>query len=140
MNKKMNYLAIIPIFGTIILLFWLFIKMVKQEINKKKFVEQESEEESVADQIMKLNTELEEACFSICTNKHILCEILLDICYGDGIDVSIVWNLCGDVIVEKLIEKSKHYTYPEQDLNGEFSYGGLKFTMKSIQVGGEMND
>ena len=37
MNKKMNYLAIIPIFGTIILLFWLFIKMVKQEINKKKF-------------------------------------------------------------------------------------------------------
>lgn len=37
MNKKMNYLAIIPIFGTIILLFWLFIKMVKQEINKNKF-------------------------------------------------------------------------------------------------------
>lgn len=37
MNKKINYLAIIPIFGTIILLFWLFIKMAKQEINKKKF-------------------------------------------------------------------------------------------------------
>jgi hypothetical protein len=37
MNKKINYLAIIPIFGTVILLFWLFIKMIKQEINKKKF-------------------------------------------------------------------------------------------------------
>ena len=37
MNKKMNYLAIIPIFGTIILLFYLFIKMIKKEINKKKF-------------------------------------------------------------------------------------------------------
>lgn len=37
MNKKINYLIIIPIFGTVILLFWLFIKMVKQEINKKKF-------------------------------------------------------------------------------------------------------
>lgn len=37
MNKKMNYLAIIPIYGTVILLFWLFIKMARGEINKKKF-------------------------------------------------------------------------------------------------------
>lgn len=37
MNKKINYLAIIPIFGTVILLLWLFIKMIREEINKKKF-------------------------------------------------------------------------------------------------------
>lgn len=37
MNKKINYLAIIPIFGTVILFLWLFIKMAKQKINKKKF-------------------------------------------------------------------------------------------------------
>lgn len=37
MNKKINYLATIPIFGTVILLLWLFIKMIREEINKKKF-------------------------------------------------------------------------------------------------------
>lgn len=37
MNKKLNYLAIVPIYGTVVLLVWLFIKMAKQEINKKKF-------------------------------------------------------------------------------------------------------
>lgn len=37
MNKKMNYLAALPIYGAIILLFWLFIKMVRGEIIKKKF-------------------------------------------------------------------------------------------------------
>lgn len=37
MNKKMNYLAIMPIWGTVILLFWLFMKMIKRKINKKKF-------------------------------------------------------------------------------------------------------
>ena len=37
MNKKINYLAIIHIFGTVILLLWLFIKMIREEINKKKF-------------------------------------------------------------------------------------------------------
>lgn len=33
----MNYLVILPIFGTVILWLWLFIKMVREKINKKKF-------------------------------------------------------------------------------------------------------
>lgn len=37
MNKKINYLAIFPVFGTCIVLFILFIKMMRQEITKKKF-------------------------------------------------------------------------------------------------------
>ena len=115
-------------------------KQKKRDINKKKFVDNEIEEESAADQIIKLNAELEESCFSICTNEQVLCEILLDICYIDNIDVNIVWNLCGDVIVNKLANKSKMYSYPEQDVNGEFCYGGFKFSMKNIIVGGESND
>lgn len=35
----MNYLAIIPIYGAVILLFWLFIKMARGEIDKKRFHE-----------------------------------------------------------------------------------------------------
>ena len=115
-------------------------KQKKKELNKKKFVEHEDEEVSFADQMMKLNSDLEESCFSICSNADVLCEMLLDICYRDRADVSIVWNLCGDIIVKKLVEKSGRYSYPEQDSSGEFSYGGIKFTMKDIMVGGEAND
>jgi hypothetical protein len=115
-------------------------KQKKREINKKKFVECDDDEESITDQIMKLNADLEENCFSICSNEQVLCEILLDICYKDGLDVNIVWNLCGDVIVKKLLSKSGAYSYPEQDNNGEFCYGGLKFTMKNVTAGGEVND
>lgn len=115
-------------------------KQKKREINKKKFVEHDGVEESAADQIAKLNSDLEEICFSICSNEQVLCEILLDICYRDGMDVNIVWNLCGDIIVDKLISKTGAYNYPEQDVNGEFSYGGKKFTIKTVKAGGEMND
>ena len=115
-------------------------KQKKREINKKKFVEHDDMEESITDQIIKLNADLEENCLSICSNEQELCEILLDICYRDGIDVNIVWNLCGDIIVDKLVKKSGVYSYPEQDDNGEFSYGGLKFSMKDVAVGGEAND
>lgn len=38
MNKKMNYLAIFPILGSFVLLFWLFIKAIKDQINKKIFM------------------------------------------------------------------------------------------------------
>jgi hypothetical protein len=115
-------------------------KQKKRDINKKKFVDHDDEEESIADQIMKLNADLEESCFTICPNKQSLCEILLDICYRDGFDVSIVWNLCGDEIVNKLAGKSGMYSYPEQDTSGEFCYGGLKFTMKNVISGGEIDD
>ena len=115
-------------------------KQKKRDISKKKFVEHENTEESAADQLMKLSADLEEDCFSICPNEQVLCEILLDICYKDGMDTSIVWNMCGDVIVEKLIGKSGIYSYPEQDENGDFSYGGIKFAMKNVQAGGEVND
>lgn len=37
MNKKINLLIIILIYGTIILMIWLFIRMIKEEINKKIF-------------------------------------------------------------------------------------------------------
>ncbi len=37
MNKKMNCLAVLPIFGSVSLLLWLFVKMVKQEVNPYKF-------------------------------------------------------------------------------------------------------
>ena len=115
-------------------------KQKKREINKKKFVDHEDIDESTTDQILKLNADLEENCFSICPNEQILCEILLDICYRDGMDVSIVWNICGDVIVDKLIQKSGKYSYPEQSDNGEFNYGGTQFAMRSIAVGGEVDD
>lgn len=115
-------------------------KQKKREINRKKFTESEDENDTATDQIAKLTADLEESCFSICPNEQILCEILLDVCYRDGADVNIVWNLCGDVIVNKLTNKSGKYSYPEQHAYGDFSYGGTKFVMKDVIVGGENND
>ena len=115
-------------------------KQKKKEINKKKFVDHDGSEENTTDQILKLNSDLEEACFSICPNEQYLCEILLDICYRDGFDTSIVWNMCGNVIVDKIIQKSHKFSYPVQNDGGDFLCCGYKFSMKDVLVGGENND
>ena len=38
MNKKLNFLAIIPVFGTVILLVYLFFLALKKDISRKKFM------------------------------------------------------------------------------------------------------
>ena len=37
MNKKLKYLSIIPLYGTILLLVYLFVLCLKEKISKKKF-------------------------------------------------------------------------------------------------------
>ena len=115
-------------------------KQQKRDILKKKFVDGADDEESTTDQITKLLAELDENCASICPNEQQLCEILLDVCYRDGVDVSIVWALCGDIIVNKIVSKTGAYRYPVRDENGEFEFGGCKFSMKTLMVGGCAND
>ena len=103
-------------------------------------MDHDDSEESITDQILKLNSDLEESCFSICPNEQHLCEILLDICYRDGFDTSIVWNLCGDVIVDKLLQKSHKLSYPTHNICGDFWCCGTSFSMKDVVIGGESSD
>lgn len=37
MNKNVNYLAAIPIYGSVILMFLLFIKTIKREVDMREF-------------------------------------------------------------------------------------------------------
>lgn len=37
MNKRLNCLALLPLYGSIILLFWIFTRVMKHEISIKKF-------------------------------------------------------------------------------------------------------
>lgn len=38
MKKKMNFLAVIPIYGTVIIMLWMFVQTIKQRIPMKRFV------------------------------------------------------------------------------------------------------
>lgn len=115
-------------------------KNKKRDINKKRFADFDDGEDDAADQLIKISNELEEACYSICPNEQLLCEMLIDICYRDGFDTGIVWGLCGDVLVDKIASKSGMLSYPAQDSDGEFWCCGAQFSMKNIVVGGEDDD
>ena len=54
--------------------------------------------------------------------------------------MSIVWTLCGNVIVDKLVQKSHKFSYPSRSNCGDFWCCGAEFSMKDVVIGGENDD
>jgi len=84
---------------------------------------------------------LTEDIVSICPNEEELCDILLDICYGGKMSKSIVWDICGDQIIRNMLEKHNYMlTYPEKSNDADFCCCGIRFSNKTIKIGGENAD
>lgn len=75
----------------------------------------------------------------VCPNDKMLCDILIDLLYDKPNSKGVVWDMCGDVIVDNLLSKSGGIIeYPEAVSDGEeFACCRKKFAMRRISVGGE---
>lgn len=70
-----------------------------------------------------------------CPDSKTLCNILLDICYRDGYKKSLVWDICGDTIIDNLLEKHNYcLTYPAKSDDEEFWCNGIKYIMETIKI------
>lgn len=75
-----------------------------------------------------------------CPNEKMLCNILIDLLYDKPNAKGVVWDMCGDVIVENLLEKSGGIlSYPAKVSDGyEFSCCRDSFKMQQmLYIGGE---
>lgn len=73
-------------------------------------------------------------CSKICSNEDELCDILLDLCYKTNKSKQFVWNVVGDVIVNRLLKlKDNHIKYPalvtQRYGQYDFDYCGKLFRM-----------
>ena len=78
--------------------------------------------------------------YEVCSNEKTLCEILIDLLYDKPNSKGVVWDICGEVIIDNLLEKANYIVnYPESvHDNEEFSCCRKKFKMKQIDVRGEV--
>ena len=77
--------------------------------------------------------------YEACSNEKMLCDILIDLLYDKPNAKGVVWDMCGDVIIDNLLSKAGGYIeYPEMvHDNEDFGCCRKKFKMKKINVGGE---
>ena len=82
-----------------------------------------------------MNEEFRNECAKVCPNSKVLCNIVLDICYKRTATKRFAWAMCGDEIIENLLEKNNRLiSYPFYDENGDFDYCGKKFSIRTISL------
>lgn len=75
-----------------------------------------------------------EKMLEVCSNEEMLCNILVDICYNSNKAKTLVWQVCGNIIIKNLLENHNNkLSYPKQVEQGDFTYKGLQFIMEEIQ-------
>ena len=111
------------------------VKYYQQLANKQRL---DKDEVSVNRNMMLLK--FKSKCEEICSNNKELCDIVIDICYSSSKSKQFAWDICGEVIIDNLLEKNNNtIIYPMlTKTNGEFEFGGEQFVMCKKQFkGGE---
>lgn len=75
----------------------------------------------------------------ICSNEEMLCDLLLDYCYQYNGNKEILWNVCGETLVNRL-SHNRILCYPAVDPNGDFEVQGKRYLMKEYVSGGDFDE
>lgn len=99
-----------------------------------------SSEDDMASDLFLAKELLKEKCLSACNNEKVLTNILLEICYNSNNSKSMVWDICGEQIVENLLEKNGYtLRFPKKDLNGDIEFNGDRFSVIEVKIDEEYN-
>ena len=77
--------------------------------------------------------------FEVCNNEELLCDLLLDYCYKYNGNKEILWNVCSEIIVKRLMKDNQMY-YPTLDQDGSFEVQGRRYSMVPYVQGGENDE
>jgi len=80
-----------------------------------------------------MNDEFRRECDRVCSDRAALCDIILDICYSQNTTKRFAWSMCGHEMIENLLNKfGRKISYPARSDDGEFSFGGNTYEIKTI--------
>jgi len=80
------------------------------------------------------------ACYSICPNEEILCNIVLDICYTTNNSKQFAWDICGNVFIKNLLRLNNYnINYPTACKEGDILFNGEAFKMEQCEIKVEIN-
>ena len=83
-----------------------------------------------------MREEFKKECGSICPDGRALCNILLDLCYTKSSTKRFCWDMCGDEIINNLLEKNDYLIrYPTEDADGDIEFSGKRFIIKEKCLG-----
>lgn len=96
---------------------------------------QGEDEESMVQALSTIKYEFIAECQKICPNEQTLYNIIIDVAGHKNETKKFVWDMCGDTIIENLLEKhNNRFEYPLMAETGDVSYGGYNFEVVEREV------
>jgi len=78
---------------------------------------------------------------AVCSNGKTLCSLMVDLGYSGKGSASFTWRMCAEEILDNLLMANGYILRcPIPSPDGEFVYGGDRFTVKEIDYREDMND
>ena len=83
-----------------------------------------------------LREQFRQLCLTQCPNEEILCNIVLDLCYGASRQSKqFAWDICGGQIIRNLLKRNDYkISYPVLDENGDIEFEGQRFRMETTRI------
>jgi len=86
--------------------------------------------------LMTMREQFMRECAAACPDERILCNIVIDLCYKKNGTKKFAWDMCGRQIIKNLMNKNGGaVSYPVKDADGDISYCGEKFSVKTFKIG-----
>lgn len=85
--------------------------------------------------------EFKSRAYELCNDKEELCNIVIELCYSKNSSKQFAWDICGDVIIENLLNKNNNVIkYPLPDEDGNIEFAGEKFSLYTKKINCEVED
>jgi hypothetical protein len=97
------------------------------------------DEDELASAIAGIRDEFIRECDTICQNSFVLCNILVDLCYRRSASKKFVWDICSETIISNLLSHNDWtISAPVLDSCGDIEYNGLRYSVISQKIGGDV--
>lgn len=117
-----------------------FKEFQKTSVWKEIHTDYELEERMVSGTV----TQFKLDCDSICPDKKLLTDLLLDICYDKSMSKKskrFVWNMCGNQILVNMLERNGwQITVPVKSDDGDILFRGSHYVMSTIKLDREQDE
>ena len=109
----------------------LFLKGIKKNDSQKE------ERDAFVTQMIE---EFSNACYAICPNGEVLANIIVDVCYTTNKNKSFAWEVAGEEIFNNVLKNNGYMlNIPVKNDNGDIEFGGNRFSLLTMQVGGDLD-
>lgn len=86
------------------------------------------------DKIANMRDTIITECLSLCSDKRMLCNALVDVYYTSDNSKQLCWDVCGDVIFKNLLHRNDYkLEYPERSSDGDIEFNGFKFKINTVE-------